>query len=219
MLHMAVYFVVFKFLLHRGGENFTAFLLIGLIPWLWFNRTVSSSSSSIIVGKNLMLQSRVPPVFFPLVKMVQSTLKQIPVFVVLLIFVWFRGFSPGLHWFALFPLILVQAIIIFAFVLVVSAVIPFVRDFSYLVPTGLAFMFFLSGIFYDYRTISPEWQGLFLKNPMAYLLTCYRKILMEQSTPNFATLFYVGLIGTVVCVVLTICYKKLRYVFPRVVME
>jgi len=219
LLHMMVYFIVFKFLLNRGGANFTVFLLVGLIPWLWFSKAVASSNSSLIMGKNLLLQSGVPPIFFPLVKLLQCTLKQIPVFVLLLIFVWIRGLSPGLHWLALVPIMVVQLFITMACVLAVAGIIPFVRDFSLLVPTGLAFLFFVSGIFFDYQNISPEWQGLFLKNPIAYLIACYREVLMAQSVPHLPTLFCVGLVAGASCLVIALIYKQLRYVFAKVVME
>lgn len=219
VLHMLVYYIVFSFLLQRGGDNFTVFLLTGLIPWLWFSKSVSSSSNTIIAGQSLMLQTSVPAIYFPLVKFLQTTIKQIPVFILLFVFIWSQGYTPSVEWFALIPIIVVQLTITLAFVLGIAAAIPFVRDLGYLVPTGIAFMFFLSGIFYDYKNISPEWQGLFLKNPIAYLLKCYREILMEHTTPNLLTLSIWGLISGSVCIVLLLSYRRLRCVFPRVVME
>ena len=219
LLHMVVYYVVFGILLDRGNENYPVFLLTGLIPWMWFMKAVSGSSNSIIAGQNLMLQVGLPSVVFPLISLLQSTLKQLPVFVLLVGFVWLVGYNPASHWWALIPVIIVQALLTIAFTCAVAAVIPFARDLSYLVPTGLTFLMFLSGIFYDYRMISIEWQGAFLLNPMAFLLKCYRDIFIDGSLPDFKILTWWGLGSAMACLLLLLAYQRLRYIYPRVVME
>lgn len=219
LLHMIVYYVVFGLLLKRGGENFPVFLLTGLVPWMWFMKTVSGSSNSIIAGKNLMLQVGLPSITFPLINIIQSSLKQLPVFILLFGFIWLQGYSPNSYWWFLIPVIFVEAILIVAFSCLVAAIIPFIRDLSYLVPTGLAFTMFLSGIFYDYRTISPDWQSLFLLNPVAFLLKCYREILMEKTQPDLVTLSLWGIGGITACVILVFAYQRLRYIYPRVVLQ
>lgn len=85
-------------------------------------------------------------------------------------------------------MIIVQALLTITFTYAVAAVIPFIRDLSYLVPTGLMFLMFLSGIFYDYQTISTKWQDLFLLNPMAFLLKCYREIFIDGVLPDMQAL-------------------------------
>ncbi len=218
-LHMVVYYVVFGLLLQRGGENFVTFLLIGLVPWMWFMKAVNGSRGSILSGHNLMLQVGLPSAIFPLVTTLQASLKQIPVFLLLLGFVWLQGYPPGAHWFALIPIVIVQALLITAFACTIAAIIPFIRDLINLVPTGLTLLMFLSGIFYDYRVISPEWQKLFLMNPVAFLLKSYREVLMDKVMPDMYALMLLGLGSGIACTVLLLAYKRLRYIYPRVVME
>lgn len=219
LLHMVVYYVVFGLLLQRSSENYPVFLLTGLIPWMWFMKAVSGSSGSILSGQNLMLQVGLPSIVFPLVSLLQATIKQLPVFVLLLGFVWVQGYSPSGHWWALFPVIFVQTLLIMAFACTVAAVIPFARDLSYLVPTGLTFLMFSSGIFYDYRKIPIEWQSLFLFNPVAFLLKCYREIFIDGILPDLLTLTWWGLGSAIACLLLMLAYKRLRYIYPRIVME
>ena len=215
---MVVYYVVFALLLQRGGENYPVFLLTGLIPWMWFMKAVSGSSNSIIAGQNLMLHG-LPSIVFPLVSLLQATIKQLPVFVLLVGFVWLQGYTPDFHWWGLFPVIIVQALLAMAFACTVAAIIPFIRDLSYLVPTGLMFLMFLSGIFYGYQSISEKWQSLFLLNPMAFLLKCYREIFIDGVWPDMQTLGWWGLGSAIVCSIVLPAYQRLRYIYPRVVME
>lgn len=219
LLHMIIYYLVFGLLLQRGSENFTVFLLSGLIPWMWFSKAVSGSSNSILGGQNLMLQVGLPPIIFPLVNLLQAFLKQIPVFMILFGFIWLQGFASGAQWWALIPVIITQVLLTIAFACTVAAVIPFIRDLSYLVPTGLTFLMFLSGIFYDYRTISEEWQELFLLNPVAFLLKCYREIFIDGVMPDLATLTWWGFGSAIACLLLMLAYNRLRYIYPRIVLE
>lgn len=219
LLHMVIYYIVFGILLNRGGENYPVFLLTGLIPWMWFMKAVSGSSNSIIAGQNLMLQVGLPTIVFPLVMLLQTTIKQLPVFLLLTGFVWLQGYPPGIHWWGLIPIVIVQTILTIAFACTVAAVIPFIRDLSYLVPTGLTFLMFLSGIFYDYRMISADWQELFLLNPIAFLLKCYREIFIDGTLPDLVTLSWWGFGSTAACLLLMLMYKRLRYIYPRIVLE
>ncbi len=219
LLYMVIYYIVFGLLLQRGGENFTVFLLTGLIPWMWFSKAVGSSSNSILAGQNLMLQVGVPSVIFPLICLLQATIKQIPVFILLFCFVWSQGFTIGSQWWALIPIIAVQALLTITFACTAAAVIPFIRDLSYLVPTGLTFLMFLSGVFYDYRTIPEEWQAMFLLNPIAFLLKCYREVFIDGILPDLTTLAWWGFGCATACLLLMQAYKHLRYVYPRIVME
>lgn len=218
LLHMIVYFLVFGFLLQRGGEGFITFLLTGLIPYMWFNKAISSSSNSIITGQGLMLQVGIPSIVFPLVTLLQATLKQIPVYAVLLGFVWLQGHVPNIHWWALVPIIAVQLLLTVTFGTLLAALVPFVRDVSYLVPTGLTFLMFLSGVFYSYESIPPAWQDVFLMNPLAFLLKCYREVLIYGVWPDFHMLGIWTIIASTGLVISMLAYKKLRYVFPRVVL-
>ena len=54
VIHMLCYYLVFELLLNRGGPGFVYFLLTGLVPWLWFAKTINQGSNSLIGGSNLM---------------------------------------------------------------------------------------------------------------------------------------------------------------------
>ena len=219
LLHMVVYQIVFGLLLNRGGEDYPVFLLSGLVPWMWVAKSISSGSSSILAGQNLMLQVGLPPVVFPLEVLIKTTLKQVPIFILLFGFVWAMGYAPTTAWWFLFPLILVQGILISAFTLAAAAVLPFVRDLKHLIPTGLMFLMFLSGVFYDYRTIGKDWQDLFLMNPFAFFLKSYREILLYAQTPDIITLGAWGGGGLLACLLLFFLYRSLRFVYPRVLLK
>ncbi|MGH8559962.1 MAG: tetratricopeptide repeat protein [Methylococcales bacterium] len=219
LLHMAVYYIVFGVFLQSGGINYSVFLLSGLIPWMWFSKSINSCSGSIASGQHLMNQVGVPAIFFPLVILIQTSLKQLPVMLLLSGFLFLQGLTPNPLWWILAPVVFVQTLLTFACACLVAAIIPFIPDLNYLVPTGLTFLMFLSGIFYDYRAISTVWQEMFLFNPIAFLLKCYREILIDNITPDLQILTLWGFISIVICLLIVLVYNRLRYIYPRIVSE
>jgi lipopolysaccharide transport system permease protein len=215
---MLVFYFVFGVLLKRGDENFLVFLLVGLIPWMWFSKTVTSCGNSMISGAGLMHQVGVSPIVFPFISILQTSLKQIPVFAVFILMLMVMGYWPSWLWLALIPIIFMQLLLTVFVGGILSAVVPFFRDLTNLIPSVLIFAMFLSGVFFSYEDISSEWQSYFLMNPAAFLLKSYRDVLMYQVYPDFGILFlWIGIL-VVASVSMLFMLKKLRYSITRAVL-
>jgi lipopolysaccharide transport system permease protein len=219
VLHMAAYYTVFSVLLNRGDEKYVAFLLSGLIPWLWFSRSISRSMHSISKGESLMNQLYIPKVFFPLTCLIQDTIKQIVVFALLIIFMLFFGSGATLNTLWVIPIILGQLVFIYGISLSIALVIPFVRDVSNIVPSFLQFIMFCSGIFFSYKDISEDIQKYFFINPMAVLLRNYREVLIDGVAPNLGLLSYVYILGMTLFLLSLYLYDKLDYKISRVILK
>ena len=77
---------------------------------------------------------------------------------------------------------------------------------------------FLSGIFYDYESIAPDLQQIFLLNPMAFLIKSYQNALLYGVWPDFEKLALFGFIGILASVLAFTIYKNVRHVIPRVIL-
>jgi len=188
-LHMGVFYLIFKVLLQRGTPNFVSFLLCGLVPWLWFAKSVLDSSQSIIQGRGIIGQAFIPKAFFPLAAVSQDTVKQSVVFLLLFLFVLASGFPLTINWLWLLPIIITQFLLILAVSFFVAFIVPFVRDFKYLVGTILHLGMMGSGVFFSYKQVlSPQNRELFLLNPMANLMVNYRLVLLHGEAPMMVSL-------------------------------
>lgn len=218
ILYMLVYYLVFGLLLQRGTENFVVFLLTGIIPMLWFNKTVSNSMMSIISGKTLMMQVHIPKIIFPTIAICQDAVKQIVVIMLLLLFLFFYGISPSPCWSALPVLMGTQILIISVCAYLVAAVIPFMNDLKFLVSTGLQMLFYLSGVFFSDKMIPVEYHKLFYMNPMANLLRNYRAILLNNQWPDWQALIYMNVGAVMGIVIIGFVIRRLDHVYPRIVL-
>jgi len=220
LMQMGVYYIVFDVFLRRGSENFVAFLLCGIVPWLWFSRSVGNSSRSIVQGQGLISQTYLPKPFFPLVVICQDLVKQQVVFLLLFSFLLYFGYMPSVEWFWLIPIVVTQLLLIIAVSLLVSFVVPFARDLQYLINAGLMMMMFGSGIFYSYENVLlPEHREIFLMNPMANLIVSYRMVLMDGVVPLTGSLAVIAAVSLAFIFLMSRTMKRYNNILTRLALE
>lgn len=194
LLYVAVFYFVFDILLSSGRGDFLLFLVCGKIPFMWFSKSVTAASNSIVQNKGLIHQIDMPKSLFPYVSVHEALYKQWAVFIVLFAVVALYGFYPELNWLWLIPIIVVQ----YGFILVCSLLgalcVSFVVDFRVIISMGMLFLMFTSGVFWDINTIQNEnLRDLVLTyNPIAFLLDAYRQVLMYQSVYDLNHLIALG---------------------------
>ena len=197
IIFMLIFYVVFALLLQRHTNDFVSFLLVGLVVWRWFQNTVAPGSASIMFGKSLMNQVYLPKIIFPLVSIIADLFKFSLVFLLLLIYLWIRGYSPSWPYLALPLVLILQFTLIIGTTLVAAAFVPMLPDLRNVISHLLSLMLYLSGIFYDGTTIPERFRTYYYLNPMANLIEAYRAILLNGQWPEWQALFYVGLTGAV----------------------
>jgi len=220
MLGMLVYYLVFAVGLRFGDDDFLTFLLVGTSFWLWFNKTVSQSATSITKAKGIILSAKVSKIVFPLSSVLHTAVKQIVVVVVLLVFLPLAGIEITSYWLIL-PLIMgVQLAFTAGVSLAASIVVPIVPDLGFLIDTSLRLMFFVSGVLFSLDRIGPPYgMYLYYANPMAALLTNYRKILLYGEMPDFPYLAGCLAVSLIFCLVAGYILRKLDSYYPRWVLK
>ena len=179
LFFVAVFYFVFGFILQSDRTDFLAFLVVGKLPFQWFAGAVSHSANSIVAAQPIISQLPMNKSFFPLSRVQESTYKQLAVFFLLLLYVWYLDVSVGWHWFWLVPIAVCQYLLIAAVSLASAAMVCLARDFAKVVQLGIMALMFSSGIFWDVRSLTERGQDLILSlNPLAYLLDAYRQVLL-----------------------------------------
>jgi len=139
-----------------------------------------------------------PKYLFPAIVLVINTIKFAVIFGLLLVFLLLYGFSPSEAWLSLPLLVLVQFLLIAMIAGLVSAFVPFVPDFRFLLDNLLMLLFFLSGIFFDISKASGELKFVLSLNPMAVIIDSYRAVLIEGQWPNglyLGGVFVISILG------------------------
>jgi len=217
VLSMLVFYVVFGLLFQRGGADFVAFLLTGLVAWNWYRQSIAHAGNSILSGKGLMNQVHVPKLIFPLVTLLTDLTKFAVVLALLLGFLWIAGDAPGATWLAL-PLVLAaQWLLTAALALMLAALVPYVPDIKLLMDNLLHLQFFLSGIFYAAADIPEPYRFWLYLNPMVGLIEDWRAVLLHDAWPHWGRLALIALAAIVLLVVAVRLIAHHDRDYPRLV--
>lgn len=183
-LETAVFFVVFGIFMNPGIDGFLAFLLVALVPWSWFVRSIQNCAGSVSDGGWLLQTHRLPPAFFPLVVLGQDWVKHLIALMALLGFLVIYGVSPTRYWLFLPAVNLLQLALVSAIAIWLAGIIPGREDWRLFVNTVTLMLMFSSGIFYDPNIlVTSDWIPLYFLNPVAALLQIYRDILLGAQPP------------------------------------
>lgn len=186
LLTMFVLSFVIGTLLKARTENFSAYLLSGLIPWMFFNGTVSRSTGSLIGNAGLIKR-----VYFPREVLVLSM--AIVNFITFLLS--FIAFIPVMmllrihltaHIFFLPVSMLMLLSLSLGFSLVLACTNVYYRETETWVRFVLQIAFFMTPIFYAMENRIPErFYALYLTlNPLAVIIMSFRGALMGTAFPS-----------------------------------
>lgn len=146
-----------------GPMHYEVFVLSGLILWNFFQSSVSNAADSIIQQSNIIKKIYFPRLLIPLSSILVAFFDFIIVFLLFLIFCFF--FKQPIHLNAVlyFPCaILFTAISSFGIGTFLAALNVRFRDFRYVLPFTLQFLFFASQVIYSIQSMT--------NNTMIYLL-------------------------------------------------
>lgn len=217
VLYMAIFYLVFSVLLNRGTADYVAFLLIGLTLWRWFQTTVMKGGNTISASRGIINQVYLPKIILPVVAISVNTIKFFMVFSLLLVFLWVTGYLPSDAYLSLPLLLLLQLFFIIGSTFIIAAVTPFLPDVRIVLDNLLRGLFFMSGIFFDIRTVSEPYQSYLMLNPMANLIDQYRRVLINQLWPDWNGMLIVFLISGLFVFIGVFLLIRYDRVYPRVV--
>jgi lipopolysaccharide transport system permease protein len=214
LLWVGVFYVVFVVILGSRESDFLPFLMTGKLAFVWFSKSVTQASNSIIGGRGLVGKISVPMTLFPMAVIQEGLYRQVAVFMVMFIYLLVGGFEFTSTWVYLVPLMIVNYIMIVACALAGASLVCVARDFAPLIGLFMMFLMFTSGIFWDVRDISdPDKMEMILTlNPLAFILDAYRQILMYATPPDMIHLLSIGLgFGAMLCLMVLIMRRGAQF--------
>ncbi len=209
-MFVGVFYVVFNVILDSRRADFLVFLMCGKLAFIWFSKSITQASNSIVANQGLVGKIDVPKTLFPMAIVQESLYKQAVVFLLLFAVLLAWGYPVTITWLWLLPLMLVNYLMIVACSFIGACLVCIVRDFRLIIPLGMTFLLFTSGIFWDVRDLGdPQKTELILAlNPLAFILDAYRQILMYQAPPDITHLLQIGVASCVIIVVMVRVMRK-----------
>lgn len=220
MLWVTALYVVFGIFLRLRSDDLLVFLVVGMVAYNWFGRSVSNASRSLAQERGLINQVAIQKIFFPLLSVSQDTVKQFVVFIAMFLFLLYMGVEASPAWVWVAPIAITQWLLILAVGMVCAGIVPLIPDMRFLIATLVQVGMWGSGIFYSYEDVLLErHQELFLMNPMANLIKNYRQVILGGELPDFLALAVISLSSFVVIVLMMLVFRKLDTTYARLALQ
>ncbi len=213
LLMLAVYALVFPYILRVKVENYTIFMIVALIPWNFFTTAIQSGTGSVVANGNILKKVYFPREIIPISITTSQLVNFLITCIIMFIFILFSGVGFSIHIFLMPLLILIQYIITLALTFILSALTVFVRDVDHFVSVALTLGFYATPIVYQASMLPEKFQWILKINPLAQLIEAYRAILYYHELPNFVSIGIWGLLSVLFLIVGYIVFKNLEKSF------
>ncbi len=211
LLHMAIYALVFSVYIRNEIERYPAFLLCGILPWIWFSSALLMGTTAIIEGGSLLKKVFFPPQVLPTVIVIATFINfllSLPLlFGMLLLF----GVTLGWSLLALPLIMAVQFALTLGLTLIISAVSVRYRDIPPILGHVLTFWFFLTPIIYPVTSVPERLRALLSLNPVTPFFVAYQEALLYNRLVSWEAFGVMVCLGAAVLLVGVFVFERLRW--------
>ena len=215
LLQIAVYAIIFPLIMRNSIENYTVFMICGLIPWTYFSTVLNRASFVMIENGNIIKKVYFPREILQLSLVTSETVNFLISCVLILAFVLITGMGISIYVLA-FPIVLIaQYIMLAGLSLIFSSITVYFRDLQHFIGVILQLFFYATPIVYSVETIPEEFRWILNFNPMTYIIDGYRAIFYEKTMPDIPTLGIIIAISIGVTVIGYLLFNKLQKKFAE----
>jgi lipopolysaccharide transport system permease protein len=184
LLMAAVYTVAFRLIVKVPIENFPAFLLSGLLPWMFFSAALASATGSVVDNSALVRKVAFPRVILPLAAVGSQLVQFLLMYTVIVPLLVLFGVGFSLALLVLIPLIVLQVVFTIGLSLALATAYVYARDTRHLLDVGLQVWFWITPIVYSAALVPAVLASALRWNPMAHFITAYQGIVVNRAAPT-----------------------------------
>jgi len=210
LLMLVVLYVVFGVLGGRSDPGFILYLLTGIVIWRVFSNGTTASIRGIYGKPGLVKKIYIPRQILIFSMVVSSFISSLLEFIILFAFIIIFSvpFSVNI---LMFPVItFIYFGLIYGVGLVLGSLFVFYRDVEQIWGVLMQIGFFFVPIFYKVTSIPPDYQILYLLNPISAIMVMYRDIILYAVFPPFKLLGYTIIAGILILIIGIYIFRRLE---------
>lgn len=216
ILYLCAYYVLFVLVMQRGGSDFAPVFLCGAVVWKWFDSGLKGGSHAISAHRGLLQQVYVPKYIFPVISVLGSTARFLPVFAVFVVFLLLYGIPAQITWLAAPMVMLTQLCLLLSLAMLVGAITPFLPDLKVVIDNGMMLLFFISGVFFNINEVQEPLKSYLLLNPMAGLIDEYRNVMIRGVWPDTGRMAIIWIASVALGTLALVLLKQMDHKYGKV---
>lgn len=184
LMQLLVMRLVFTQFFGRTTPHYTTYLFCGTLVFSYFSESSNQGMSSLMSNAGIFTKVNVPKYLFLFSKNVQTLINFGLTMIVFWVFCVLDHIA--FTWKVILLVYPVCCLVLFniGVGLILSALFVFFRDIQYLWTIFTQLLMYMSAIFYNIDSYSPQIQNLFLLNPVYLFIRYFRKIVIEATIPT-----------------------------------
>ena len=216
--------------IETGDLPYPLLAFAALIPWIFFQESVSDGIGSVVNNAALIKKIYIPRLVFPLTSVVTKLLEMSIGLVILAGLMLFYQWPLTLSCLWLIPLILYTVVVAFSLSLIGAATNVYYRDVASMLPILLSLMMYASPVIYPLALVKKalleqqslgDWSDLayqlYIMNPLAGIIESFQRVLYQSASPDWQALLPGALLIGVMLPVSILLFRRAERNFADVI--
>src|SRR5579862_475903 len=187
---MVIYTIIFTRVttVATGGIPYPAFVLSGLLPWIFFSGTISNAVNGLVLHPNLLTKMYFPREIIPLSYLFSALVDFGIASLLLCVMLIYYRVPLGWHLLYAIPIVAILAGFAAAIAMFFSAVQVRFRDVGLAMPFLLQVWMFTVPVVYSLQSVPDKYRALYLLDPISGLIESFRVCVIHGGRPDFRIL-------------------------------
>lgn len=198
LLQVAVYAIVFPYIMRIKTDNYLQYLIIGIIPWTFFTTVINQGMIVVRMNAGIIKKVYFPREILPISVALSGLVNFFISCIIILLFCIFGGIGVSWHLILLPVIAIIQFFLTLGIVFALSAINIYIKDTEYIVQFIINMLFYATPILYPATLFPEKIRWILYLNPMTELIDSYRNIFMYHQSPEFK--FFIYLIGITIVI-------------------
>lgn len=218
LLQVAVYAIVFPYLMRGTSDHYLVYLITGIIPWTFFITSINQGMQTIRANAGIIKKVYFPREILPISVVYSGLINFLISCIIILIFCIGDGVGISYHIIYLPIIALIQSFFTLGLVFALSAINVYIKDIEYIFTFVLNMMFYGTPIIYElalFSDASPFLIGLVKLNPLTQIIMGYRDIFLYHQFPSSKIMLLVGVISVFALIIGYAIFRHLQKGFAE----
>lgn len=190
LLQVAVYAIVFPYIMRIQQEHYLQYLIIGIIPWTFFTTVISQGMITVRMNSGIIKKVYFPREILPISVTLSGLVNFFISCIIIVLFCVFGGLGISWHIVLLPAIATIQFFFTLGLVFALSAINIYIKDTEYIVQFIINMLFYGTPILYSAELFPKKIRWLLYANPLTELIDAYRDIFMYHRIPGFYAMMY-----------------------------